>query len=685
MKPLRVFCKKKGRMNKEEIKKRILELRKEINYHNYRYYVLNDPVISDEEYDKLFRELLELEEKYPEFQSPDSPTRRIGEKPQEEFKPFNHKESMFSLQDARNEEELLEFDERIKRFLNLPMDKDIEYMAELKIDGLSLEIVYEKGVFKASGTRGDGSVGEDVTLNVKTIKEVPLYLIENEDFRIPDRIDVRGEVYMLIEDFKKLNDENLKKGEKTFANPRNAASGSLRQLDPKITAQRKLKFFAWGVGYYEGIKFETQEEVLNALKKFGLPVNPLIKKCKNIKEVIDYYNRMKEERDNLPYEIDGIVVKVNSIRMQEELGFTIRSPRWAIAGKFPAKEVTTRIKEVIFQVGRTGIITPVAVFDPTPVGGVVVQRATLHNFDEIKRMDVRIGDYVFLRRAGDVIPEVVKVVKERRTGEEREIVPPDKCPVCKGSVMKEGAYLKCISIDCPEKLKGSLKHFVSKKAMDIEGIGTKLIDQLVERKMVKSIADIYYLKYSDWIRLERMADKSVKNIMEAIEKSKKTTLERFIYALGIPLIGERGGKLLARRFGSIERLRNAKYVELRSIPEIGPEMAESIVSFFRNEKNIETINKLLNAGITFEEKKLKKGFFSGKTVVFTGTLKNFTREEASKLVEEQGGRVSNTVSRSTDFVIVGEEPGSKYRKALEYKIPILNEEQFIEKLKESYE
>ncbi len=670
-------------MTKEEAKKRIEELKKEINYHNYRYYVLNDPVISDEEYDMLFRELVELEEKFPDLRTPDSPTMRVGHKPQEEFKPFKHKESMHSLQDARNEEELKEFDERIKRFLNLPFDKDIEYMAEPKIDGLSTELVYEKGIYTSAGTRGDGIVGEDVTVNVKTIREVPLRLIENDKFPIPERIDVRGEVYMLIKDFEKLNEENERKGEKTFANPRNAAAGSLRQLDPKITAARKLKFFAWGVGYCEGIKFETQEEILLALKSFGFPVNPYIKKCKNIQEVIEYYNFMKEEREKLPYEIDGIVVKVNSLRLQEELGYTIRAPRWAVAGKFPAKEVTARIKEVIFQVGRTGIITPVAVFDPTPVGGVVVQRATLHNFDEIKRMDVRVGDYVFLRRAGDVIPEVVKVIKEKRKGDERIIKPPQKCPVCEGEVVKEGAYLKCVSIDCPARLKGSLKHFVSKKAMDIEGIGTKLIEQLVDRKIVKSIADIYYLQYKDWVRLERMADKSVRNILDAIEKSKNTTLARFLYALGIPLVGERGAQILAKRFGSLERLKNAKYVELIAVPEIGPEMAQSIIKFFRNEKNWETIKKLLDAGIKFEEKKIKKGFFTGKTVVFTGALKNFTRDEAGRLVEEQGGRVSNTVSRNTDFVIVGENPGSKYKKAIEYKIKILNEEEFIQKLKET--
>jgi DNA ligase (NAD+) len=671
-------------MTKEEAKKRIEELKKEINYHNYRYYVLNDPVISDEEYDRLFRELVELEKKFPELVTPDSPTQRIGETPQKEFLSFHHKIPMYSLQDARDEKELREFDERVKRFLNLPLDAQIEYMAEPKIDGLSLEIVYEEGVFKGAGTRGDGSQGEDVSLNVKTIKEIPLMLIENDKFNIPKRIDIRGEVYMLIEDFKELNEENLRKGEKVFANPRNAASGSLRQLDPKITAQRKLKFFAWGIGYYEGIEFKTEEEILEALKSFGLPVNPYNKKCRNIEEVIEYYREMIEYRDRLPYEIDGIVVKVNSLLMQEELGFTIRAPRFAIAGKFPAKESTAQIKEVVFQVGRTGIITPVAIFDPTPVGGVVIQRASLHNFDEIKRMDVKIYDYVFIRRAGDVIPEVVKVIKEKRTGKEKDIIPPDKCPVCKGDVVKEGAYLKCSSIDCPAKLKGSIRHFVSKRAMNIEGMGTKMIEQLVDKGIVKSIADIYYLTYRDLIRVERMADKSIRNILKAIEKSKKVELWRFIYALGIPLVGERGAQILANRFGTLDRLKKAKYVELIGIPEVGPEMAQSVVKFFSNPKNIETIDRILKAGVELISKEVvkKKGFFTGKTVVFTGALQSFTREEAKRLVEEQGGRVTNSVSRSVDYVIVGENPGSKYRKALEYKIRIMNEKEFIEKLKE---
>ena len=671
-------------MEREEARKRIEELRKEINYHNYRYYVLNDPVISDEEYDALFKELLELEEKFPEFKSPDSPTQRVGAPPQKEFKPFPHKEEMLSLQDARNEEEIIEFDKRIKRFLNLPERLPIEYTAEPKIDGLSTEIVYEDGILKGAGTRGDGNVGEDVTLNIKTIKTIPLYLIENKEYQIPKRIDIRGEVYMNKKDFEELNKERLKKNETLFANPRNAAAGSLRQLDPNITAKRKLDFFAWGIGYREGIEFKSQWEVLSALKAWGLKVNPYIKLCKNIDEVIDYYREFKERRDSLPYDIDGIVIKVNSLDMQKKLGKTIRAPRWAIAGKYPAPEVTTKIRKVLFQVGRTGIITPVAIFDPTPVGGVMVQRATLHNFDEIKRMDVRIGDWVYLRRAGEVIPEVVKPVKEKRTGEEKEILPPSKCPVCSGEVFKEGAYLKCINLSCPAKLKRAIKHFASKRAMDIEGLGTKLIEQIVDRGLVKDLADIYYIKRHQWAALERMAEKSAENIINAIEKSKRVPLARFLYALGIPLIGEHGAKLLAKHFGSVEKLYDVRIDQLQRIEGIGPEMAESVVKFFREERNRKVIEKLINAGIKFEEIKVsKENPFYGKTFVFTGTLKSFTREQAQRIVEDFGGRAAGSVSKKVDYLVVGEEPGSKLDKAKELGVKIINEDEFLKMIEEA--
>ncbi len=670
-------------MTKKEAEKRIQELRKQINYHNYRYYVLDDPVISDEEYDRLFKELIELEKRFPEFKSPESPTQRVGAPPRKEFTPFTHKEEMFSLQDARNEDEIIEFARRVKRFLNLPESLDIEYTAEPKIDGLSTEIVYEKGIFKGAGTRGDGVTGEDVTLNVKTIKTVPLYLIE-DDYPVPARIDIRGEVYMNRKDFEELNKNRLINGESVFANPRNAAAGSLRQLDPNITASRKLDFFAWGVGYYEGIEFKTQWDVLLALKAWGFKVNPFIKLCKNIDEVIEYYREFEKKRDKLPYDIDGIVIKVNSFEFQKKLGRTIRAPRWAIAGKYPAPEVTTRIKEVIFQVGRTGIITPVAIFDPTPVGGVVVQRATLHNFDELRKMDVKSGDWVYLRRAGEVIPEVVKVIKEKRKGDEKSVVPPSKCPVCEGDVFKEGAYLKCINLSCPAKLKGAIRHFAGKRAMDIDGLGAKLIEQLVDKGLVKDLADVYYLKRHQWAALERMADKSAENIINALERSKNTTLARFLYALGIPLVGEHGAKLLAKHFGSLERLYSATAGELLKIEGIGPEMAESMVKFFREEHNKKVIQKLLDAGIKFEEVKVsKENPFYGKTFVFTGALKNFTREEAQRIVEDFGGRAAGSVSNKVNYLVVGEDPGSKLQKALKLGIKRVDEEEFIKMIEEA--
>ncbi len=671
-------------MTRKEAKKKIEKLRKEINYHNYRYYVLNDPVISDEEYDRLFKELVELEEKFPEFRSSHSPTQRVGAPPKKEFTPFTHKEEMFSLQDARNEAEIIEFDKRVKRFLNFSENHNISYTAEPKIDGLSTEIVYEKGILKGAGTRGDGVTGEDVTLNVKTIKTVPLYLIENKDFPVPERIDVRGEVYMNRKDFEELNKNRLKNGESLFANPRNAAAGSLRQLDPNITARRKLDFFAWGMGYYEGIDFKTQWDVLMALKTWGFKVNPLIKLCKNMDEVIEYYREFEKKRDKLPYDIDGIVVKVNFFELQKKLGRTIRAPRWAIAGKYPAPEVTTKIKEVIFQVGRTRIITPVAVFDPTPLGGVIVQRATLHNFDEVKRMDVRVGDWVYLRRAGEVIPEVVKVIKEKRTGEEKEIIPPSKCPVCRGDVFKEGVYLKCINLSCPAKLKGAIRHFAGKRAMDIDGLGTKLIGQIVDRGLVKDLADIYYIKRHEWATLERMADKSAENIGNAIEKSKRTTLARFLYALGIPLVGEHGAKLLAKNFGYLEILFKVTVEELLKIEGIGPEMAESIVKFFKEEHNRRVIQKLLEAGVNFEELRIsKENPFYDKTFMFTGSLKNFTREMAQRIIEDFGGRAADSVSKKTDYVVVGEEPGSKLQKAIKMGIKRIDEKEFIKMIEEA--
>lgn len=675
----------KKKLSREEAKKRIEELRELINYHNYRYYVLNDPVISDAEYDELMRELMELEEQFPEFVTPNSPTQRVGAPPREEFGTVEHLLPMLSLQDARNEDELREFDRRVKRALGLPMNAVIEYACEPKFDGLSCEITYINGEYTQASTRGDGIRGEDVTPNVRTIKTVPMKLILRKNEAPPARVDIRGEVIMRKSDFEKLNSELLKKGEKVFANPRNAAAGSLRQLDPNITAQRKLDFIAWGVGYVEGAEFKTHWEVLERIEKWGFKAASPRKLARGIEEVIEYYRKMEDLRDDLEYELDGIVVKVNDLSLWDKLGTTTRSPRYAIAGKFKPRQRTTRIIDVVFQVGRTGIVTPVAILEPVEVGGVIVSRATLHNFDEVKRLGVMIGDRVLVQRAGDVIPDIVKVIKEERTGREKPIIPPSHCPVCGAELVREGAYLKCINISCPARLKGSIRHFASRRAMDIEGLGEKVANQLVDRGLVKDLADIYYLTKEDLLKLDGFADKSAENLLNAIEKSKDTTLARFIYALGIPNVGEYTAKLLADHFGSLERLMKATKLELLSITGIGPETAESIVKFFSEPRNVEVIQKMLRAGVKPRGKPREevKTPFAGKRVVFTGALSSMSRDEAKELVEKFGGIPTNSVSRNTDLVVVGENPGSKYQRALQLGIKIINEEEFLKMVEES--
>jgi len=663
-------------MTKEEARKRIEKLREEINYHNYRYYVLNDPIISDEEYDELFRELQRLEEQFPDLITPDSPTQRVGAPPLKEFGTVRHTIPMLSLQDARNDDELRDFDQRVKRVLGLSPDTNIEYVTEPKFDGLSCEIVYIDGKYSIASTRGDGVVGEDVTQNVRTIKTVPMRLIKNEH-PIPSRIEIRGEVLMRKEDFVKLNRELMKRGEKVFANPRNAASGSLRQLDSNITASRPLDFVAWGVGVVEGVQFETHNEVLDFLEKIGFKAARPRRICKNIEEVIDYYHEIEEKRDDFPYELDGIVVKVNALTLWDKLGTTARSPRWMIAGKFKPRQRTTRVKDVIFQVGRTGIVTPVAVLEPVEVGGVTVSRATLHNFDEIERLGVKIGDVVVVQRAGDVIPDIVEVIKEKRTGEEREIVPPSSCPVCGSKLVRENVYLRCVNVSCPAKVVQSIRHFASRKALDIEGLGGKTAELLVKEGLVKSLADIYYLNREDLLRLPGFAEKSVENLLNALERSKKAPFPRFIFALGIPNVGEYTAQILAEHFETFERLENASYDEVIEIQGVGPETAEAIVSFFRDERNRELIRRLREAG--FEVMPLKKAEspLTGKTVVFTGALSSMSREDAKRIVESLGGKVSGSVSKKTDFVVVGENPGSKYDRAKELGVKILSEEEFL--------
>ncbi len=661
-------------ISREEAKKRIEWLRKEIWRHNYLYYVLNKPEISDEEYDKLMDELRKLEEKFPEFITPDSPTQRVGAPPAKEFKAVKHVKPMLSLDTARDEEEIRAFDRRIKKELGVD---EVEYVAEPKLDGLSVELIYEDGKYVRGSTRGDGIEGEDVTENIRTIRAVPLVLRDDE-IPYPKKLAVRGEVIMHIKDFEEFNRELIQKGEEPLANPRNAAAGSLRRLDPRETAQRPLDIFFYEIMHYEanGIKIESQWDALQTLKKWGLKINPYVKLCKNIDDAIKYHDEMEKIREDLEYEIDGVVIKVNKFEYQEALGVKTRSPRWAIAYKFPPRKEETQILDIMVQVGRTGILTPVALLKPVDVKGVTVSRATLHNEDYIKEKDIRIGDWVRIARAGDVIPEVIEVIKEKRTGNEKEFSMPKECPVCGSHVVREGAYYRCTGgLSCPAQLKRSIAHFASKNAMDIEGLGGKTVDLLVEKGLIKRISDIYRLTKRDLMRIPRFAEKSAKNLIEAIEKSKNRGLARLIFALGIPNVGEHTARLLAEKFKSIDKLMKATEAELLAIKEIGPETASSIVNFFNEERNRKEIEELKKLGIKMEYEE-EEGKLKGKVFVFTGSLKDFSREEAKEIVEKLGGIVSNSVSKNVDYVVVGEKPGSKYEKAKELGLKIINEEEF---------
>ena len=661
-------------LSKEEAKKRIEELRKLIRHHDYLYYVLNKPEISDAEYDKLMLELKELEEKYPEFITPDSPTQRVGGFPAEEFKTVTHTKPMLSLDSAFTEEDIRRFDERVKRELGV---ESVEYVAEPKLDGLSVELVYENGVFVRGSTRGDGVNGEDVTENLKTIRAVPLRLREGRG--VPSLLAVRGEVIMHIDDFEELNKQLIERGEEPLANPRNAAAGSLRRLDPRETAERPLDIFFYEILNIEGVEVDTQWDALNLLREWGLKVNRLIEKCRNIDDAIKYHGWMAEKREKLSYEIDGVVIKVDRLEYHEKLGIKARSPRWAIAYKFPPREEETEIVDIVVQVGRTGALTPVALLKPVDVTGVTVSRATLHNQDFIDQMDVRIGDKVKVARAGDVIPEVVKVLKEKRTGKEKKFHIPSRCPVCGSKVVKEGAFYRCTGgLACIAQLKRSIAHYASKGAMDIEGLGRKNVDLLVDSGLVRRLSDLYTLKKEDLLSLPRFAEKSAENLIEGIEKSKNQNLARFIYALGIPNVGEHMARVLAEHFKSLDNLMKASVEDLTSIHEVGPETAESIVSFFREKTNRDEIERMKKLGVkaTVERVEKKEGLLDGKVFVFTGALKSFSREEAKSLVEELGGRAASSVSRNVDFVVVGENPGSKYDKAKKLGLKIIDEEEF---------
>ncbi|ACI21243.1 NAD-dependent DNA ligase LigA [Thermodesulfovibrio yellowstonii] len=664
----------------EDIKKEIEKLVKELNYHNYRYYVLDSPVISDEEYDMMLRRLKELEEKWG-YILPDSPTQRVGAAPSEKFEKAEHREPMLSLDNAFSIEELRDFDARVKRLLG--SSEEVEYTVEPKYDGLAVELSYKDGLLYKASTRGDGYVGEDITQNIKTIKAIPLR-IEGVD-KIPEEIDIRGEVYLNIDEFERINKERIEKGEPVFANPRNAASGSVRQLDPSITASRRLYMSCYGIGYVKGIEFKSQIEFIEWLKKGRFPVPAYVKLAKGIEEVIEAIKEIEKLRQGYPFETDGAVVKVNSFELQRKLGTKTREPRWAIAYKYPAHQGITKLKDILASVGRTGVITPVAVLEPVKIGGVTVSRSTLHNWDEVERKDIRVGDYVIVERAGEVIPHIIGVVKDRRTGEEKEVKIPEHCPVCGSKTVREPGEVavKCINFNCPAQVEERIKHFASRRAMNIEGLGDKTVELLHNKGIIKHFVDLYKLRQEDIKGLPGFAELSSKKLIEAIAKSKKTTLSRLLYALGISQVGEYASKLLAQHFRKLEDLYHIKAEKLVQIPQIGEKTAKTIEQFFNNEENLKAIEELKRMGLKvenpeFEEEK-KPSPLKGLTFVITGTLPK-PREEVKEMIEKAGGKVSSSVSKNTDYLLVGEDPGSKLAKAQALRVKTLSYEEFLKML-----
>ncbi|MBN2092114.1 NAD-dependent DNA ligase LigA [candidate division KSB1 bacterium] len=668
-------------MTREDAEKEILGLREKIHYHNYRYYVLDDPEISDTGYDVLMRQLQKLEAEFPELITPDSPSQRVGATPMEAFETVSHTIPMLSLDNAFEDGELRDFDARVRKLLR--SHSKIEYIAEPKLDGLAVELVYENGVFIQGSTRGDGFNGENITTNLRTIKSIPLRLRESE-LPIPERLEVRGEVILPIDSFQALNRQRELAGEPAFANPRNAAAGSLRQLDSTITAGRPLDIFCYGNGQIIGSEVDTQANLLHMLKKWGLKVNPYIRICQGTEALLDYYHEMETRREKLPYEIDGIVIKVNRFDFQRELGIKSRSPRYAIAYKFKAQQEVTRIEDIVVQVGRTGTLTPVAIMKPVKVGGVEVSRATLHNQDEIERKDVRIGDWVVIQRAGDVIPEVVKVIESRRTGEEKPFTIPQNCPVCGSQVVRgEGeAAHRCQNLSCPAQLKEGIKHFAGKRAMDIDGLGDKIVNQFVDAGLIKNVADLYSITEDQLIQMERFAKKSAQNLVESIQASKKRGLARILFALGIRYVGETTATLLVENLGTFQKIQQATYDDLIQINGIGPQSAESVIQFFSSPENSKLIERLKAAGVEFETTKVEKtGRFKDLTFLFTGTLQNMSRNQAQNLAESHGAKIANSVSKNVDFLVVGEDPGSKVEKARKLGIKTINETEFFEMVK----
>jgi len=664
-----------GSLSAEE---RVRELRELINYHNYRYYVEDDPEISDYEYDMLYRELVELEQAHPELVTPDSPTQRVGGQADNAFEKVVHQVKMESLNDVFDLEELIDFDRRVRETLG----QDVAYVVEKKIDGLSVSLEYENGLFVRGSTRGDGVVGEDVTQNLRTIRSIPLRLN-----RLPGEpdipyLEVRGEVFMPRKFFLEINRQLEEAGQKLFANPRNAAAGSLRQLDPAVTAQRKLDIFVFNVQRINGRSFATHSESLEFLKRLGFKVTPGYAVCGNIQEVIEEIRKIGESRDSFPFEIDGAVVKVDNLGQREILGSTSKAPRWAVAYKYPAEMKKTRLKEIVIQVGRTGALTPNAVLEPVRIAGTTVSRATLHNEDFIREKDIREGDTVWIRKAGEIIPEVVEVDFSLRPKDSKPFEMPDKCPVCGAPALREEdeAVRRCTGIECPARLFRSIVHYASRDAMNIEGLGPALIEMLLEKGFIKGIADLYKLRErrDELVALERMGEKSVDNLLASIERSKSNDLSRLIFGLGIRHIGLRAAQLAARHFGSMDRLMEASVEEIREIEEFGEKMAESLYGFLRQEQTRHTLSLLKEAGVNMvsDEPVSQDGIFKGKTFVLTGTLPGFTRAEATAIIERLGGKVSGSVSRKTDYVLAGNEAGSKLQKAKELDVKIIDEQEF---------
>jgi len=659
-------------ITQKEAKRKIQKLREEIVFHEKKYYVENDPQISDYEFDMLTKKLINLERQFPELITPESPSQRVGEQPLEGFVSVEHRTPMLSLDNCYTVDELREFEERIKRII--PSEK-ITYVAELKIDGLGISVIYRDGKFAQAITRGDGLRGDDVTANVKTIRSFPLSVPQSQE------IEVRGEIYLPFDSFRKINRRRENQELPLFANPRNAAAGSIRLLDPKEVASRMLDVFLYTL-FIGGEEKESQWESLQTMKNLGFKINPHSRRCPTLEEVLTFYEEWNTRRDSLDYDVDGIVVKVDSVEQQKRLGSTAKFPRWAISYKFPARQATTQIKDIVIQVGRTGALTPVAVLEPVKLSGTTISRSTLHNEDELRRKDIRLGDFVLIERSGDVIPKVVRVFTEKRTGKERPFDFPKECPVCHTAVFRpeDEAISRCINPSCPAKLKESLLHFSSRRAMNIETLGIALVNQLLEKELVKAIPDLYTLAYEDLVNLERMGPKSSSNLLDEIERSKERDLPRLIYALGIRYVGERTAQAIASHFHDLDSLMKAPAEELIQIEDVGPRVAESILFFFRQPENIVLIEKLREAGVNLISQAAetpKKGPFSGQSFVLTGKLTQFSREEARQEIERRGGTVTSSVSKKTDYVIVGDEPGSKLEKAQKLGVRILDENNFL--------